>query len=111
MRRARLLRHMKQSHLAELMGVDQATVSRWEQGTLCIVGWEVVSGSSIAYRAFRFIVRRCAEASGAILRPQSPSGSDRTHCLLAASPARQRELRIDLAELLGKSLRVYASPR
>ena len=74
-------------------------------------GWEVVSGSSIAYRAFRFIVRRCAEASGAILRPQSPSGSDRTHCLLAASPARQRELRIDLAELLGKSLRVYASPR
>nr|AAG43218.1 unknown [Salmonella enterica subsp. enterica serovar Typhimurium] len=110
-RRARLLRHMKQSHLAELMGVDQATVSRWERGTLALSDGRWSAVLQLLTGPSDSSVRRCAEASGAILRPQSPSGSDRTHCLLAASPARQRELRIDLAELLGKSLRVYASPR
>lgn len=109
-RRARLLRHMKQSHLAELMGVDQATVSRWERGTLALSDgrWtavlQLLTGPSDSSHdaALKRLVQSSAHKIHLVC--------DRTHCLLAASPARQREWRIDLAELLGKSLRVYASP-
>ncbi|WP_422087597.1 helix-turn-helix domain-containing protein [Variovorax sp.] len=36
LRRMRLLRSIKQTHFAQLMGVNQATVSRWERGQLAL---------------------------------------------------------------------------
>ena len=36
LRQMRLLRGIKQTHFAQLMGVNQATVSRWERGQLAL---------------------------------------------------------------------------
>ncbi|SEE14360.1 Helix-turn-helix domain-containing protein [Rhizobiales bacterium GAS191] len=109
LRRMRLLRGMKQSHLAELMGVNQATVSRWERGTLSL---------SEAQRATAQLLLASPPdpAQDAALKRLVESSMrkvhlicDRTHRLLAASPARQTEWQADPAEFLGKSLLVYAT--
>ncbi|MBD3717516.1 helix-turn-helix transcriptional regulator [Enterobacter hormaechei] len=106
-----MLRHMKQSHLAELMGVDQATVSRWERGTLALSDgrWSAV---------LQLLTGPSDSSYDAALKRLVQSSAHKVHlvatghivCSRHLRP-RQRELRIDLAELLGKSLRVYASPR
>jgi transcriptional regulator with XRE-family HTH domain len=109
LRRMRLLRQMKQSHLAELMGVDQATVSRWERGILAMSETQWIA-------AHRFLAAPFGLTQDTALRRLVESSThkvhlvcDQTHRLLAASPARQAEWRADLSELLGKSLLVYAS--
>jgi transcriptional regulator with XRE-family HTH domain len=112
LRRMRLLRQMKQSHLAELMGVDQATVSRWERGILAMseaqrtAAHRLLAGPGPFGSTQDAALRRLVESS----THKVHLVCDQTHCLLAASPARQAEWRIDLSELLGKSLLVYASP-
>ena len=106
----RLLRGMKQSHLAELLGVTQATVSRWERGLL------IVAEAQRA-EAQRLLAVRPDPAQDAALKRLVQSSSrrvhlicDRTHRLLAASGMRQAEWRADPAEFLGRSLLAYASP-
>ncbi|PSS64503.1 transcriptional regulator [Ensifer sp. NM-2] len=110
LRRMRLLRQMKQSHLGELMGVDQATVSRWERGILDLseAQWTAVC---------RLLAGPLGSAQDVALKRLVESSMrkvhlvcDRTHCLLAASAPRQAEWRTGLSEFLGKSLLVYASP-
>ncbi|WP_431017293.1 helix-turn-helix domain-containing protein [Bradyrhizobium pachyrhizi] len=110
LRRMRLLRQMKQSHLAELMGVDQATVSRWERGILDLSETQWIS-------ARRLLMGPFEPAQDAALKRLVESSTrkvhlvcDLTHRLLAASAPRQAEWRTGLSEFLGKSLRVYASP-
>ncbi|QCI69367.1 helix-turn-helix transcriptional regulator [Phreatobacter stygius] len=105
----RLLLRIKQSHAAELIGVSQATVSRWESA-----GQEPTGAQ--------------AERLGALMAARLDSASDRalaalvrhsesevhlicdaSHRLLAASPARTQGWRITAAELTGTSLWRYAS--
>lgn len=108
LRRLRLLRGMKQSHLAELMGVDQATVSRWERGVLKLSPRQremlrrVFAHEEIAHDA---ALKRLVESS----MQKVHLICDRTHRLLAASRARQAEWRADPSEFLGKPLLGYAS--
>jgi len=107
MRRMRRLRGMKQAHLAELLGVAQTTVSRWERGLLPL---PAATGAVLE--------RLLAPASGqdAALRRLVESSAapvhlicDRTHRLLAASRPRQAEWRGGAGEFLGHSLLPYAS--
>ncbi|MBX5131692.1 helix-turn-helix transcriptional regulator [Rhizobium lentis] len=107
-RRMRLLRSMKQQHLAELLGVNQATVSRWERGQLPspeqAVKLERIFASP-QHAAADAALRRLVEDS---VRPVHLI-CDSTHRLLSASRLRQAEWRAPLSTFLGRSLFSYAS--
>lgn len=89
-RRMRLLRSMKQEHLAELLGVNQATVSRWERDQLALSSEQAVKLERI------FAAPRHAAVDAALKRLVEDSVRpvhlicDRTHRLLSASRPRQR---------------------
>jgi transcriptional regulator with XRE-family HTH domain len=100
---------MKQSHVAELLGVTQATVSRWERGVLPMSTTQQAAAQRVLanpHPAHDAALKRLVESS--MLKVHLIC--DRTHRLLAASPARQSEWKADLAEVLGRSLLAYASP-
>jgi len=110
LRRMRLLHGMKQAYLAELLGVTQTTVSRWERGVLKLS--EVQQAA-----AQRLLAVAPGPAQDAALKRLVESSMrkvhlicDRTHRLLAASPARLADWQADAADFLGKSLFIYASP-
>ncbi|WP_342360306.1 helix-turn-helix transcriptional regulator [Terrarubrum flagellatum] len=102
---------MKQGHLAELIGVAQTTISRWEKGELRITD------------AQRDAIRRALalapdEPQDAALKRLVESSEskvhlicDRTHRLIAASKARAAEWRIARETAIGRSLFAFASPR
>lgn len=109
LKRLRQLRGMKQAHLAELAGVDQTTVSRWERGALVpdpdrqaallrLVG---VTGAPALDRALARLVRQSTASVHLIC--------DRTHALLAASPGREAEWQVAAATLHGVPLRRFAT--
>jgi transcriptional regulator with XRE-family HTH domain len=110
LRRMRQVRAIKQVHLAELMGVTQSTISRWERGTLPL------SPDDLA--AARDCLQMRPEPSlDAALKRLIESSSlkvhlvcDRTHRLLAASLSRQSEWRVNVGALKGQSLLAFASP-
>jgi transcriptional regulator with XRE-family HTH domain len=104
LKRWRALNRVKQTHAAELFGVAQSTVSRWEAGTQemdpvqrarveNVVHAKLSSSGDIA-------LRRLVEGSG--------SGShlicDSTHRLLAISSSRRREFGPSADDLLGRPL-------
>lgn len=108
LRRWRQLRGLKQSHLAELLGVNQATVSRWEAGA------QQPAGAQAAALA-RLLDAHLHPVKDAYLARMVASSTlpvhlicDATHRLFAASPARLAEWRRDADELLGVPLLPFA---
>ncbi len=109
LRRLRMLKGLKQSRLAELLGVTQTTVSRWESGVLPLPDDQ--------WRRARRLLDAPSLAQDSILKRLVESSSlsqhlicDRSHALLAVSPTREALWRADPGELIGRPLIVYASP-
>jgi len=110
LRRLRLLSGMKQSHLAELLGVTQATVSRWERGELNLSAAQRAAAQLLLaappHPAQDVALKRLVETSTTKVHLIC----DRTHRLLAASPSPQADWRADATDYIGRSLIIYASP-
>lgn len=106
---ARLRRGMKQSHVGELLGVTQPTVSRIERGDLLPAG--ALREEAMRFLAARLDVRRDAGLRRLVEMAAAPVHviCDLTHRLLAASPTREREWQRSASDLKGVSLWPYAS--
>jgi transcriptional regulator with XRE-family HTH domain len=103
-------RRVKQGHAAELLGVAQSTISRWENGLQAPTPDE----QSCIRRLMRARLDSAADRELARMVRQSMAAvhlvCDLTHDLLAISPARERFWSVPASELLGTSLWRYASP-
>lgn len=105
----RALRRVKQLHAAGLLGVSQATISRWENG----------AGTPTPDEALRLrelmVARLDSDADRTLARLVTQSTApvhlvcDLTHRLLAASPARERQFKVPASVLMGRSLWRFAS--
>jgi transcriptional regulator with XRE-family HTH domain len=109
LRRFRQLNRVKQSHFAELLGVSQGSVSRWENGANS-------PNAAQRERLIELIAARAGNDQDAALRRLVESSScpvhlvcDSTHRLLAASGSSIASWRLDLSELTGRSLWPFAS--
>jgi transcriptional regulator with XRE-family HTH domain len=102
LRRWRRLRGVKQSHAAELFGVTQATLSRWERGHHRLPDEAARRLSCLLADAG---LRRLVESSTLPVHLIC----DLSHRLLAASPARFAEWTACAAELRGVSLWRFAT--
>ena len=109
LRRFRALNRIKQTHLAETLGVSQATISRWERGD-----HEPSARQQAA--AIDLIATAATSASDAALKRLIIHSSqpvhlicDATHRLLAASPAREASWRASASAFLGKGVWRFAS--
>jgi transcriptional regulator with XRE-family HTH domain len=109
LRRWRRLRGVKQSHAAELFGVTQGTLSRWERG-------HHHPPDEVTEQLSHLLAAPVDSAADAGLRRLVESSTlsvhlicDLTHRLIAASPPRYAEWRVDAAELRGQSLWRFAS--
>jgi transcriptional regulator with XRE-family HTH domain len=109
LRRWRRLRGVKQSHAAELLGVTQATLSRWERGRHRIP-------DSARHKLAGLLAAPLDSAGDSALRRLVESSAlpvhlicDLSHRLLAASPPRLATWNAGAAELRGCSLWRYAT--
>ncbi|MCA8001555.1 helix-turn-helix domain-containing protein [Burkholderia metallica] len=111
LKRWRALHRIKQSHAAQLFGVAQSTISRWEAGRQQMSPDERATAERLLAARLdsagdRALARLVAGRAG-----RMHLVCDLTHRLLAASPARAAEFSQPLPMLLGTSLWRYASPQ
>ena len=108
LRRLRRSCGVKQAHVARLAGVDQATVSRWERGTVrpSRERAEAVLRALRPDRPDDAALRRLVESSSLVVHLVT----DADHVLLAASRGREAEWGRSAASLRGRSLWPAASP-
>jgi transcriptional regulator with XRE-family HTH domain len=109
LRRFRRLQGIKQCHLAEMLGVSQGSVSRWESGVH-------EPDDAARERIEALIAVRVDSGGDAALKRLILSSPlrvhlvcDATHRLLAASPGRAAAWRADVGAYLGTSLWRHAS--
>ncbi|MGC5699149.1 helix-turn-helix transcriptional regulator [Pseudomonas sp. NFXW11] len=104
LRRWRLLHRVKQQHAAELFGVAQSSISRWENGQLQLEPQQQAQLEQLLAAH----LSAAADQALARLIQDSPRPvhlvCDLTHRLLASSPSRAAEFGVPLSELLGRSL-------
>jgi len=104
LRRWRTLNRVKQSHAAEMLGVNQSTISRWELG-------EQDMSNSQRGRIQELMGARLTSAADAALcrlvrnhRSGAHLICDISHRLLGLSTIREGEFACDASELMGVSL-------
>jgi len=109
--RWRRRRGVKQSHAAELFGVSQASLSRWERGYHRLP-------DAAARKLTKLLAAPLDSSADAGLRRLVESSAlpvhlicDLTHRLLAASPQRFAEWTADASDLRGTSLWRFATDR
>ena len=108
--RLRRMRGLKQAAVAQIADVCQATVSRWESGS-------IAPDVEAAERILGQLTRGTGLSSDSALRSLVESSrkalhlvTDFDHRLLAASPSREVEWRKPATQLAGQSLWRYATP-
>ncbi|MBS8275456.1 XRE family transcriptional regulator [Thalassospira tepidiphila] len=101
---------IKQSRLADILGVTQATVSRWESGAQspAPLQYDLIHQMMTRKRNFRLdhAVKRLVMHSSQRVHLIE----DRSHRLLCASRPRENEWQRDCTPLLGTSLWRFATP-
>jgi len=107
LKRLRLLKGLKQSHLADLLAVNQSTVARWERGDLALSedDWQRARSALNHTTTQDDVLKRLVETS----TQEVHLVCDITHRLLAASGSRKSRWRADIAELMGRPMLCYAS--
>jgi transcriptional regulator with XRE-family HTH domain len=109
LRRWRLLHRVKQAHAAELFGVAQSTISRWESARQAMepeeqAKVEAVVGARLDAAADRVLAGLVSESPRAVHLI-----CDLTHRLLACSPRRAEQFGVPESDLIGRSLLPFAT--
>lgn len=107
LKRVRTAVRLKQSGLAELLGVDQTTVSRWESGSHTPEPelQSIVFEKLLPYRSDDAALRRLVETSQDCIHLVDEA----THVCLAYSVSRARDWRVGCKDMLGISLWQFAT--
>jgi transcriptional regulator with XRE-family HTH domain len=109
LRRWRLLHRVKQDHAAELLGVSQSSVSRWESGRQTM---EPAEARKVEALVAARLTSAADAALGVLIRESARAVHlvcDTSHRLLASSPSRAASFGVAESELTGRSLWRYST--
>lgn len=101
---------IKQSRLADIVGVTQATVSRWEKGLQNPAPLQIDLLHQMMTRNRNFRLDQAIKRLVIHSRQRVHLIEDRSHRLLCASAPREKEWQRDSGDLIGMSLWRFATP-